>query len=433
MLLQFRIKNYRSIRDEVVLSLLASTDKELAQTHLMPTGLKALPNAVRVAVIYGPNASGKSNVLQALASMRGVVAESATIMQLGQTFNVQPFRLDAEASQQPTEFEITFVHEGVRHQYGFSLTPERVVSEWLLVYRTAKPQQWFSRKFDEKTQSFTYDFGSHLTGPRKIWQESTRPNALFLATAAQLNSELLGPVFTWIVEKLMFFGAGAAPMQDDTTVLLQNATGRQAVRDFMVSADTGISDIEAVSRKGFHQQVVFTSGGPAQVSHEERELLMPQFVHETERGSARFELHDESLGTQRLYALAAPVLDVLAKGRVLVVDEMDGSLHTLLVRRLVGMFHNPVLNPRGAQLIFSTHDTSLLDQDLFRRDQVWFTEKSRDQSTLLYPLTEFSPRKKEALERGYLAGRYGAVPFFSEPVARPPATEVSPLTRLAGN
>ena len=432
MLLQFRIKNYRSIHEEVVLNLLASTDKELAQTHLIPTGLKALPQAVRTAVVYGPNASGKSNVLLALAFMRGVVAESATTMQLGQTFNVQPFRLDATAIQQPTEFEVTFVHDGVRHQYGFSLTPERVVSEWLLVYRAAKPQQWFSRKFDEKTQSFTYEFGSHLTGPRKIWQESTRPNALFLATAAQLNSELLGPVFTWIVENLMFVGAGAAPNPDYTTALLQDATGRQAVRDFMASADTGISDIEAVSRKGLHQQVVFTSGAPAQVSREERELLMPQFLHETDHGTARFELHDESLGTQRLYALAAPVLDVLVKGRVLVVDELDGSLHTLLVRRLVGMFHNPVRNPLGAQLIFSTHDTSLLDQDLFRRDQIWFTEKSREQSTLLYPLTEFSPRKKEALERGYLAGRYGAVPFFSEPVAEPSATKVSGPQALRG-
>jgi AAA15 family ATPase/GTPase len=424
MLLQFRIKNYRSIRDEVVLSLLASTDKELAHTNLMPTGLKALSHVVRSAVIYGPNASGKSNVLQALAFMRGVVAESATIMQLGQTFNVQPFRLDAEVSKQPTEFEITFVHGGVRHQYGFSLTPERVMDEWLLVYRTAKPQQWFSRKFDEKSQSYTYEFGSHLTGPRKIWQESTRPNALFLATAAQLNSELLGPVFTWIVDKLMFFAAGTAPMPDYTTELLKNATGKQAVRDFMASADTGISDIEAVSRKGIHQQIVMSSGGPAQISREERELLMPQFVHETERGSARFELHEESLGTQRLYALAAPVLDVLENGRVLIVDELDSSLHTLLVRRLVGMFHNPALNPRGAQLIFSTHDTSLLDQALFRRDQVWFTEKNREQSTLLYPLTDFSPRKKEALERGYLAGRYGAVPFFSEPVTETPPAQV---------
>ena len=150
---------------------------------------------------------------------------------------------------------------------------------------------------------------------------------------------------------------------------------------------------------------------------------MPQFVHTTESGSVRFELQDESLGTQRLYQMAAPVLDVLANGRVLVVDELDASLHTLLVRRLVNMFQSPTLNRNGAQLIFSTHDTSLLDQTLFRRDQVWFTEKNQAQTTQLYPLTDFSPRKKEALERGYLAGRYGAVPFFSEPVIALPASE----------
>lgn len=425
MLLQFRVKNYRSIRNEAVLNLIASNDKELAQSNLLPTGLKGLSHAVRTAVIYGPNASGKSNVLQGLAFMRGMVAESATSMQLGQTVNVQPFRLDPVTSKQPSEFEITFVLDGVRYQYGFSLTPERVMSEWLLVYRTAKPQQWFSRTFDEARQASVYEFGSHLTGPRKVWQESTRSNALFLATAAQLNSELLGPVFTWIVDKIMFFGAGMSAAPDHTTALLQTELGTQAVRDFMASADTGISDIETVMRKGTHQTLVFDASGPATIQREDRDLLMPQFVHASASGSVRFELHDESLGTQRLYQMAAPVLDVLASGRVLVVDELDGSLHTLLVRRLVAMFQNPGLNPKGAQLIFSTHDTSLLDQALFRRDQVWFTEKNAEQATTLYPLTDFSPRKTEAWERGYLVGRYGAVPFFSDPVLAP-SSEVAP-------
>ena len=190
-------------------------------------------------------------------------------------------------------------------------------------------------------------------------------------------------------------------------------------------ADTGISDIEVVARKGLHQQVVLTGGAPAQVSREERDLLMPQFVHGTQRGSAKFELHEESLGTQRLYALAAPVLDVLENGRVLLIDELDSSLHTLLVRRLLGMFHSPVLNPHGAQLIFSTHDTSLLDRVLFRRDQVWFTEKNAEQVTVFYPLTDFSPRKTEAWERGYLAGRYGAVPFFNKALNGPASAEPS--------
>lgn len=153
-------------------------------------------------------------------------------------------------------------------------------------------------------------------------------------------------------------------------------------------------------------------------------MFMPQFVHKTKNGTARFELHEESQGTQRLYAFAAPVLDVLKTGKMLVVDELDSSLHTLLVRRLVGMFHDSGLNVGGAQLIFTTHDTSLLEDALFRRDQIWFTEKDRDQATRIYPLTDFSPRKKEALERGYLAGRYGALPFFSDPLPTTRSTRV---------
>lgn len=139
---------------------------------------------------------------------------------------------------------------------------------------------------------------------------------------------------------------------------------------------------------------------------------MPQFEHRSEAGRAFFELHEESDGTQRLYGLTALVLAALRDGRTLVVDELDTSLHTLLVRRLVAMFHDPDLNKAGAQLVFTTHDTTLLDHMLFRRDQIWFTEKGADQATHVYPLTDFRPRKHEAWERGYLGGRYGAVPFL---------------------
>ena len=413
MLIEFRVRNYRSIRDEVVISFVASNDKKLGESHLAETGIKTLPNLLRSALIYGPNASGKSTLLQALAFMRGVVAESAMLMPPGQTFNVQPFRLDKDWVAQPTEFEITFLLGGVRHQYGFSLTPERIVDEWLLVYRTAKPQQWFRRTFDKTTQSSTYEFSTHLTGPRKLWQETTRPNALFLSTAAQLNSEMVGPVFRWLVEQPIYFAAGLSPLPDLTTQLLQTEVGKRAVRDFLASADISISDVLSVPRQGFHQNIMFGPEG-TQVTREEREILTPQFVHNTEHGSASFELHEESQGTQRLYALAAPVLDVLKHGRLLIVDELDSSLHPLLVRRLVRMFHQPELNPHGAQLLFTTHDTSLLDRTLFRRDQIWFTEKDRDQATRLYPLTDFSPRESEAWEKGYLIGRYGAVPFFNE-------------------
>ena len=413
MLLEFRVKNYRSIRDEQTLSMIASSDKEFADSHLMSTGLKTLDKVVRSSVVYGPNASGKSNLLRALAFMRAVVADSATVIQAGQQYAVQPFRLDTHTSKEPSEFEITFAEGGIRYQYGFSLLPEHVVNEWLLVYRTAKPQQWFERQFDPQSKSHNYEFSSHLTGSRKLWQDSTRPNALFLSTAVQLNSELLRPVFAAIVERIVYFEAGSMPDPDFTTALLKDPANKTAVRDFLSSADIGISDIKTVSRKGFHQRFEFSpTGGAIQSVAEEHEMQMPQFVHETETGSAHFEFHDESLGTRRLYSFAAPVLDVLTNGKLLVVDELDSSLHTLLVRRLVSMFHSSTSNPKGAQIVFSTHDTSLLEESLFRRDQIWFTEKSRDQATKLYPLTDFSPRKKEALERGYLAGRYGAIPLF---------------------
>jgi len=174
MLLEFRVRNYRSIRDEQALTLIASSSRELAQTHLVPTGLKSAPHAVRTAVIYGPNASGKSSLLRALDYMRAVVAESATSIQPGQTFNVQPFKLDSVSLQEPTEFEITFLLFGVRHQYAFSMTTQRIVSESLQVYRSSKPTQLFSRQHVDG-DSYDYEFSSYLSGPRKLWQESTRP------------------------------------------------------------------------------------------------------------------------------------------------------------------------------------------------------------------------------------------------------------------
>jgi uncharacterized protein len=424
MLLEFRVRNYRSIRDEQCLNLVASSaDKELAETHLAATGLKSLPNAVRSAVVYGPNASGKSTLLFALNYMRAVVAESASLIQPGQAYNVQPFKLDPNFAKEPTTFGLTFLIEGVRHEYSFAMTQKRIVSESLLVYRTIKPTELFSRKLAPDAENYEYEFSTYLTGSRKLWQESTRPNALFLSTAAQLNSELLLPVFRWIVDRIVYLPARAELDNDLTTAMLSNNEGRAAICDFLASADISIANIQAVPRKGIRAQLVIPAGGVAQVNQLQGEFLFPVFEHSTPKGKANFELDDESEGTRRLYGLAAPVLDVLREGRILVVDELDSSLHTLMVRRLVSMFHSSELNKAGAQLIFSTHDTSLLDSSLFRRDQIWFTEKDDDQATRLYPLSDFSPRKHEALERGYLMGRYGAVPFFRSY----PKLPVSPL------
>ncbi len=415
MLVEFRVKNFRSLRDEQVLSLVASKDKTLQDTHTLSTGIKAAPALLCSAVIYGANASGKSNLIQALQYMRGVVLESATIVQPGQTYAVQSFRLDATFANQPTEFEITFILKGVRYQYGFAMTPQRIVSEHLLVYKAFKPQRWFERHFDDQTGKDVYDFSSSLKGAKSLWEEATRPNALFLSTAVQLNSEALRPVFDWLTNSLVIFNERAQLDQRTSIQMLQQEKGRKQICDFLAAADISITNIEVVIRKMPGQTIRFVdlAAGTTEVHSAEVEEPEFRFSHATEQGQAVFDLMDESNGTRNLLFLAGPVLNILENGLTLVVDELDTSLHTLLVQELVRLFHQPEVNTNGAQLIFTTHDTSLLDApDLFRRDQVWFVEKDRDQASTLVTLSEFSPRKNEAIERGYLQGRYGGLPFL---------------------
>jgi len=416
MLVEFRINNFRSLRDEQVLSLVASKDKALLDTHTLTTNLKAAPRLLRSAVLYGANASGKSNLIKGLQYMRGVVIESATVIQPGQTYAVQAFKLDAECASQPTEFEVTFILEGVRYQYGFAMTTQRIVREHLLVYKAFKPQRWFERVFDAESDTDIYQFGPGFKGPKNLWESATRPNSLFLSMAVQLNSTALRPIFDWFANALVIFNEQSQLNPQVSIQRLKEANGRKQICDFLTAADISIADIEVVTRKVPGQSVHFDLvAGKTEVRTEEMEEHQLRLSHVTGKGEAVFDLMDESNGTRNLLFLTGPVLDILEKGQTLVIDELDNSLHTLLVRELVRLFHRPDANTGGAQLIFTTHDTSLLDApELFRRDQIWFVEKDREQSSALVALSEFSPRKNEALERGYLIGRYGGVPFLNQ-------------------
>ena len=394
MLIEFRISNFRSLRDEQVLSLVASKDKSLASSHTVSTGVGATPALLRSAAIYGPNAGGKSNLIKALQYMRGVVVESATIAP-NQPFSVQPFRLDAAFAGMPTEFEVTFLIDGVRYQYGFAMNAERILSEHLLVYKAFKPQHWFTRRHDPATGRDVYDFGPALKGQKSVWESATRPNALFLSMAVQLNSEQLAPVFDWFARQLVVFNEHAMLNPRVTLQMLRDPAAKRSICAFLNAADISIADIDVVTRKDHEDELRFT--------------------HATSKGAAVFGITEESSGTRNLLFMIGPILDIVRNGLTLVVDELDTSLHTLLVRRIIQLFHDTDLNRCGAQLVFTTHDTSLLDaHNLLRRDQVWFVEKDRDQASRLYSLTEFSPRKGEALERGYLMGRYGGLPILGE-------------------
>ncbi len=415
MLIEFRVKNFRSLRDEQTLSLVADKDKSLQESNTMPSGIKAAPTLLRSMAIFGPNAGGKSNLIKALQFMRAVVAESASVMQPGQTFHTQSFRFEGTSVAQPTEFDVSFVLDGIRYQFGFALTAQRITREYLLVYKAFKPQLWFERYFDEESGKDLYDFGTGLKGPKSVWEGATRPNALFLSMAVQLNSEQLQPVFAWFVNQLAIFNEITPLGQQFSIEMLRKPEGKRAICDFLTSADISIFDIEVVTRKVSGQAVHFdVAAEKTEVRNEEQEVHELLFHHVTDHGEAVFSLGDESMGTRNLLFLTGPVLEILDKGMVLVVDELGSSLHPLLVRRLVELFQNSRFNKKGAQLIFTSHDTSLLDQDLFRRDQIWFVEKDRDQASKLYPLSDFSPRKNEALERGYLMGRYGALPFLGD-------------------
>jgi hypothetical protein len=407
------LKNFRSFKEEAVLSMVASTDKTLLNENTAPTGVTSLPRAATSAVIYGPNASGKTNLLRGLWMMRGMILESS-IIPAGQPYNIQPFRLCKATVEAPSLFEATISLDGVRYQYGFEATPTRIVAEWLLVYQSAKPQVWFDRRYNEMSGEDEFKFGTGLKGNKRVWQEATRPNALFLSVAVQLNSESLTPLSRWFGEDLVVFLDGAQIPDTFSTQRVQDPVWENRIRTFLSSADIAISDIAVQKLDGFSTtfNIDAGTGGATEPRTERNEVLRPRFTHTAGDVAAVMEYEDESQGTQKLFALAGPLFDIIQSGKVLVVDELDRSLHALLVRHFIQVFNDPQINKSGAQLIFSTHDTSQLDAGILRRDQVWFTDKAADQSSSLTPLLEFSPRKDEALERGYLRGRYGGVPIL---------------------
>lgn len=416
MLVEFTVTNFRSIRETQTFSLVKGKGDELEVENTFSPGAPGTPELLRSAAIYGPNAAGKSNLIDALRTMRQVVVESAAKLQPGDVFPITPFRLDAESESHPTEFEVSFIASGVRYQYGFAATRDRVLKEWLLAYPKGRPQRWFERAWDADAQKYKWEMGSELKGQKQMWQDATRANALFLSTAAQLNSEQLAPVYDWFKRTLRTAQVGDWNKKFSAS-LCEDVEGRAKVMEFLRAADLGIDDVQVVKEK-FDVSDLPDDLQEMVKQHiakefEGKELLEVRTLHRTLDGrTVAFELDEESDGTQKLFAFAGPWLDSLEHGYVLFIDELHDNLHPKLVRFLVELFHSPETNPNNAQLVFTTHETSILSQEVFRRDQIWFCEKDDSLATALIPLTDFSPRKgRENLELSYLAGRYGALPY----------------------
>lgn len=383
----FRLGNHRSFRDEQELSLLPAYDREQA----------ALP----VVAIYGANASGKSNVLNGLAFMRRAVVESFQRWDLDSGVARNEFRLDTQAQERPSTFVVDMVVDNVRHTYGFTADDRHILDEWLYSYPNRRKRVLFERTHDD------IEFGSTMTEQRAkldVLEELTRPNALFLSVAAQSNVEQLISVYRWFRSDIRLRLRRPFRQDHDIAARLAGLSGTRpedVARLFTLlrAADVGISNLDVVQmgdttdrRDSF--RVIFQHAGSDEV----------------------FQLHEESEGTRAWLDLLLVVIDVLHDGAAFVVDEIDASLHPLLTARLVGLFRDPETNPNGAQLVFTTHDASLLGtmlgEEVLARDQVWFVEKDESGASTLYPLTDFKPRTGENTERRYLGGSYGAVPVL---------------------
>ncbi|GAB4348319.1 MAG: ATP/GTP-binding protein [Flammeovirgaceae bacterium] len=416
MLLQFSIKNFRTFKDKATLSLIASNyDKDTrANENIIINenfGLKVLKSAV----IYGANASGKSKLFDAFAFMRYFVINSSTDSQKGETIGVEPFKLSTQTENEPSEFEIIFVHKNVLYRYGFEVTTERIVSEWLYHKPKTKEVELFYREgnnFDIHERSF-------IKGNMVVKERLVRDNALLISVAAQFNENIAINVLDWFKRFKTLSGLKEFNYQGFTMYKTEDPKYKIKILELLKAADLGIQDIELekVDIENFHKEI------PKELRdrliREISDVLTKHKKYDeglTTVGSISFSLKDdESSGTRKFFALTGPIIDVIENGYTLVVDELDSKLHPNLVCKIVSLFNSIKFNKNNAQLIFNTHDTNLLSSGLFRRDQIWFTNKNKYGEAKLYSLADFKSdkvKKIEPFEENYIKGKYGAVPFL---------------------
>lgn len=425
MLVQFTLKNYKTFREEIKLSLIASNyDKSLEEENIFEVpefGLRLLKSAV----IYGANASGKSKLAEGMGFMKNFVIRSSKETQKGDRINVQPFLLSTETENKPSEFEITFVHDTELFRYGFEVSPDRVVAEWLYHRSKTKEVEIFYRD----GQKFELHKSRFKTARPLVDGKMIRPNALLISVAAQFNDKLAGKVLEWFRKFNIISGLREEGYQGFTMGKIRDEQEKHEIIKLLKKADLGIDDLTL--------KLLEADNIPANLPEKLREML-EQRLKENEGevfmdvlashkkydarhravGEVQFSMdRDESSGTRKFFALSGPVLDTLQNGKVLIGDELDSKLHPNLVCKLAELFNSRNNNPLNGQLIFNTHDTNLLSSGLFRRDQIWFTEKDRYGAATLYSLSDFKTdevRKEENFEKNYIRGKYGAIPYLGD-------------------
>ncbi len=415
MLVQFTVENFLSIRDKVYLSLEPSKDSEHPENLITKGDYKAV-NSV---AIYGANASGKSSLFKAI-TVALIMIRNSNNVQITDKLPMTPFKFDFESRNKPTSFEFTFIaKDGRKYIYGFSATTEKVVEEYLYCYNTSKPTLLFDLNENEKPK-FNRAYKVKLEA---AYQMNTA-NKLFLATATTWNVECTKSPFEWLAESIDTFTdvmeLGGVAFEKYRTD--ENRKYIEFTKNLLKQADINISSIEVDAKE--------VMGGPAlpfqivvqgkiippnEGKHYDVEITTGHTVVDENGEKTEFSLtlQEESIGTQLLFFYGPLLKDAFEKGKTIVLDEIDKSMHPSLVKFIMNLFRDPDVNKNGAQLIVTTHETGILSLDMFRRDQIYFTEKdSKSGVTDLYSLDEFSVRKTENIEKGYLMGRYGAIPFL---------------------
>ncbi len=399
MLVNFTFKNFRSFRDEMTLSMEAASIQELSEAVVKSCDEELLP----VAVMYGANSSGKSNVLKALKAMRDVLLNSVKLNPKDK-LDAEPFCLDLTSAEQPTSFEIQFTLNGSKFRYGFDYTANEILAEWLYEKRVGEREfELFLRSGNEFKISKT----RFAEGNGK--QDATPSNRLFVSLVAQLNGKLSQSILDWFSSIEYISGMDGKEYAGKTLeMLFLNKQGATEIKQLFTETNLGFNELDieledsvAMKMKAESVHNLYDADG-------------------TMVGVRTFSTDKmESEGTKKMIEIAGPLVDAILSGKILVVDELDAKLHPFLTRKIIGLFMDKEINRNGAQLIFATHDTNLLNLQYLRRDQIWFTEKDKTDSTELYSLVEFRDdagnkvRNDRNIEKDYINGRYGAIPFMS--------------------
>ena len=405
MLIEFSVKNFLSFKERNTFSMMASVDNSLEDNYVNIGNEKLL----KVTALYGANASGKSNLFKILALVSSMIIHS-NFINPNVLLPIIPFKLDKDTVNKPSEFEIKFITNGIRYVYGFIADKNKIYNEYLTYYPNGRPVKIFNREnineysFNNNDEKFLNDI-----------KDKNTDNKFFITTATNWNFEKTKPAFEFLTEKIGVV-MSYEQLNNYSYNMYSNDLDKELEKfalNFLERADINIKGYNVVEEKLTDDLINTLPDKMRPFISSNTPVYRVNTTHIVNGNKYEFDISEESLGTQVIFSFIPVIKDVVDNGKVLIIDEFDKSLHPYIVKYIVELFNNPDINKNNAQLIFNTHDTNLLDLELLRRDQIWFTEKNPDSGeSILYPLDDFSIRKSENIEKGYLLGRYGAVPFI---------------------